>query len=122
MQTSPDAVTQFEDSLNVSAKPWTDLADDAVVSELMAGFFQWDEPFVLAFVDQKSFLEDMRQCSPETARYCSPLLVNAICALRSVRNWKQHDHPTEAWKIFQLTLLGEAHLKTRQGLWTRKRA
>ncbi|OHW97528.1 C6 transcription factor [Colletotrichum incanum] len=83
MQTSPDAVHHFEHSLNVPAKPWTELADDAVVSELMAGFFQWDEPFLLVFVDEKSFLEDMRQCSPETARYCSPLLVNAICALRS---------------------------------------
>lgn len=71
--------------LKVPAKPWTDLANDGLVSELITSFFTWDEPFLLAFVDQESFLEDMRKCSPETTIYCSPLLVNAICALRCVR-------------------------------------
>ncbi|KAL0940087.1 Nitrogen assimilation transcription factor nirA 5 [Colletotrichum truncatum] len=69
--------------LKVPARPWTTLANDGVVSELITGFFKWDEPFILAFVDREAFLEDMRGCLPETAKYCSSLLVNAICALRS---------------------------------------
>ncbi|TDZ14670.1 Nitrogen assimilation transcription factor nit-4 [Colletotrichum orbiculare MAFF 240422] len=69
--------------LTVPASPWTTLANDGVVSELMASFFAWDEPFYLAFVDRESFLEDMRHASAETAEFCSPALVNAICALRS---------------------------------------
>ncbi|OHX00914.1 C6 transcription factor, partial [Colletotrichum incanum] len=85
MLTNPDGADRSAGLLKVPAKPWTDLANDSIVSELITGFFQWDEPALLAFVDQKSFLEDMRQSSLETARYCSPLLVNAICALRSVR-------------------------------------
>ncbi|TEA21429.1 Exoglucanase 1 [Colletotrichum sidae] len=69
--------------LTVPASPWTTLANDGVVSELMASFFAWDEPFYLAFVDRESFLEDMRHASAETTEFCSPALVNAICALRS---------------------------------------
>ncbi|KAF6806544.1 Nitrogen assimilation transcription factor nirA 5 [Colletotrichum sojae] len=70
-------------TIRVPARPWTTLANDGVVSELVAAFFLWDEPFLLAFVDRDAFLEDMQDASPETASYCSPLLVNAICALRS---------------------------------------
>ncbi|CAI0641093.1 unnamed protein product [Colletotrichum noveboracense] len=71
--------------LVVPARPWTTLANDDVVSDLITSFFLLDATFFLAFVEQEAFLEDMRSCSPETARYCSPILVNAICALRSVR-------------------------------------
>ncbi|KAF4431305.1 Nitrogen assimilation transcription factor nit-4 [Colletotrichum fructicola Nara gc5] len=52
-------------------------------SHLITSFFLWEAPFFLPFVDQQTFLDDMRGCSPEMATYCSPLLVHAICALRS---------------------------------------
>lgn len=71
--------------LLVPARPWTTLANDDVVSDLITSFFLLDATFFLAFVEQEAFLEDMRSCSPKTARYCSPVLVNAICALRCVR-------------------------------------
>ncbi|KAF3800118.1 hypothetical protein GCG54_00015497 [Colletotrichum gloeosporioides] len=83
-----ETAAEREDNLPVSdfkvpAKPWTNLSNDIIVSDLITGFFLWEAPFFLPFVDQQTFLDDMRRRSPETATYCSPLLVNAICALRS---------------------------------------
>jgi hypothetical protein len=68
----------------VSARPWTLVAGDGVVSELISSFFKWDDAFFAPFIDREAFLVDMRSNDPTHARYCSPLLVNAICASRSV--------------------------------------
>lgn len=70
--------------LKVNAQPWTTIAGNGLVSELLSSFFAYDNRFYLSFVDQGCFLEDMQSGDTATAEYCSPLLVNAICALRCV--------------------------------------
>lgn len=71
-------------SIKVHARPWTRVAGDGVVSELISSFFAYDNGFYLSFVDQESFLEDMQAGDVSNAEFCSSLLVNAICALRCV--------------------------------------
>ena len=70
--------------LQVPAEPWTSVAGDALVSHLVSAFFKWDGPFACSFIDQKLFLRDMRHGSQANSRFCSPLLLNSLCALRSV--------------------------------------
>ncbi len=70
--------------LKVSAQPWTSVAGDALVSHLVSAFFKWDSPFVCSFIDQELFLRDMQHGSQANNQFCSPLLVNSLCALRSV--------------------------------------
>jgi len=70
--------------IKVRAYPWTTVAGDGLVSSLISSFFAWDNPFFYSFVDQECFLEDMKQRDPLKAVFCSPLLVNAICAMRAV--------------------------------------
>jgi hypothetical protein len=71
--------------LRVPARPWTSIAGDGIVSELTSSFIALDSPFLFAFIDRDCFLDDMRAATPDAAKYCSPVLVNAICSLRSVR-------------------------------------
>jgi hypothetical protein len=68
----------------VPSSPWTAIAGDGLVSELISSFFKWDDPFFYPFLDRDCFLEDMRKQNTKTAKYCSPFLVNAICAVRCV--------------------------------------
>lgn len=71
-------------SLRVSARPWTLVAGDGIVSDLISSFFQRDDAFFFPSIDRDAFLEDMRSNDPSKSKYCSPLLVNAICTSRSV--------------------------------------
>lgn len=73
-------------AIKVRARPWTKVAGDGLVSELISSFFAYDNGFYLSFVDQESFLDDMQTGDVETSEFCSPLLVHAICALRCVSN------------------------------------
>ena len=73
-----------QSSIKVRARPWTRVAGDGLVSELISSFFAYDNGFYLSFVDQESFLDDMLLGDVDNAEFCSPLLVNAICALRCV--------------------------------------
>lgn len=73
-----------QSSIKVHARPWTRIAGDGLVSELISSFFAYDNGFYLSFVDQESFLEDMQAGDVAKADFCSSLLVNAICALRCV--------------------------------------
>lgn len=66
----------------VSARPWTTVAGDGLVSDLVSAFFVWDDAFFFPFIDREAFLSDMRSGDVENAKYCSPFLVNAICASR----------------------------------------
>jgi hypothetical protein len=68
----------------VPSRPWTAVAGDGLVSELISSFFKWDDPFFYPFLDQEYFLHDMRNMDPKAAKHCSPFLVNAICAVRCV--------------------------------------
>jgi len=69
-------------AIKVRARPWTRVAGDGLVSELMASFFAYDNGFYLSFIDQECFLDDMQAGDVGNAEFCSSLLVNAMCALR----------------------------------------
>lgn len=73
-----------ESTFRVNARPWTVVAGDGIVSELITSFFTWDDAFFYPFIHRRAFLDDMRQNNIDTAKYCSPFLVNAICATRCV--------------------------------------
>jgi hypothetical protein len=79
-----DVAAMSKSTFQVHARPWTTLADDGLVSELLSSFFASDGCFYLSFVDQQYFLDDMEAGDIDMAKLCSPLLVNAICALRCV--------------------------------------
>ena len=79
-----DVAALSKSTFQVHARPWTTLANDGLVSELLSSFFASDGCFYLSFVDQQYFLNDMEAGDIDKAKFCSPLLVNAICALRCV--------------------------------------
>jgi hypothetical protein len=72
--------------IKVHARPWTIVADDGIVSELISGFFEVDHLYYIPAIDRDTFLDDMEKANIREAKYCSPLLVNAICAYRCVSN------------------------------------
>ncbi|KAH7187276.1 putative C6 transcription factor [Fusarium oxysporum] len=74
--------TLSESPIRVHAKPWTAVAGDGLVSQLISSFFTWDDAFFYPFIDLQAFLKDMNSGDVKKARYCSPFLVNAICASR----------------------------------------
>ena len=80
-----DANALQQSSLKAAARPWTVIAGDGVVSELVSIFFAIEQPFISIFVDKTCFLRDMRSGTMRGAKLCSPFLVNAICAYASVR-------------------------------------
>jgi hypothetical protein len=88
--TLPSTLESFDldalstNNLKLQAQPWTTVAGDGLVSELLSSFFAQDNWFYLSFVDQGSFLHDMQADDIGKAGFCSPLLVNAMCALRCV--------------------------------------
>ncbi|KAI1810598.1 putative C6 transcription factor [Poronia punctata] len=112
--------------IKVSARAWTGVAGDGIVSELISSWFKWDNPFLYAFIDREGFLKDLRAADPKSAVYCSPFLVNAICAYRSyfsdtvdaarrITNQDLREHFfVEAHKQYDYA---SAPLPTIQGLW-----
>jgi hypothetical protein len=76
--------TLANNAIRVHARPWTILAGNDLVSELISAFFTHDHCFRIPFVDEICFLNDMRAGDICKAKFCSPFLVNAICALRCV--------------------------------------
>ncbi|KAK5991212.1 Notoamide biosynthesis transcriptional activator notL'-like protein [Cladobotryum mycophilum] len=68
--------------LRVHARPWTIVAGDGIVSDLISSFFLWDDAFAYPFIDREAFLEDMKLGDIDRAKYCSPFLVNAVYASR----------------------------------------
>ncbi|KAF4925805.1 Nitrogen assimilation transcription factor nit-4 [Colletotrichum viniferum] len=86
-------------------------------ADQITSFFLLDATFFLAFVEQEAFLEDMRSCSPETARYCSPVLVNAICALRSHSSKRAKEFGLQIGRDMQSLFFDEAqrHLYLEAG-------
>ena len=81
-----DDLALAESRFALNAMPWTRIAPSGLVSYLLSSFFTHDSPLFLPFVDEELFLADYRKDDPATARFCSPLLVNAICAHRAVSN------------------------------------
>jgi len=83
----PENAVLYLWNCNTPAHSWTTVTDDAeLVAALCTQFFMWEQPFY-NYINRSAFLEDM--CSngpgsdsdPETREFCSPALVNAICAL-----------------------------------------
>lgn len=70
--------------VKVQAYPWTTVAGDEVVSEILSQFFIDERPLALPIVNYEKFVREMKACDPLTATCCTPLLVNAICAQQCV--------------------------------------
>lgn len=64
---------------------WTNVANAEVVAHLIDIFFSSDHAFPMAFIDKECFMADMQRQSRQGSKYCSQLLVNAICAVSCVR-------------------------------------
>jgi hypothetical protein len=71
-------------SIAVPALPWTVVANDEVVSELLSQYFTYDYLYVFPPIPRHIFVDEMKLGNIVTAVYCSPLLVNAICAQQCV--------------------------------------
>lgn len=84
-----EAESLQETKLRLPARPWTTVAGDGIVSGLVSRFFDIDQPFFCVMVDHSALISDMRAPDTAVARYCSPMLVNAICALGAVSNLVQ---------------------------------
>lgn len=67
-------------AFSVPAEPWTNLTtDDALVSHLVTVFLNYSSVH-WRYVEEDLFLRSM-QSGNISSDYCSPFLVNAICAL-----------------------------------------
>ncbi|PHH93301.1 hypothetical protein CDD83_8000 [Cordyceps sp. RAO-2017] len=99
--------------LKVPARPWTIVVSDGLVSDLISSFFRWDDAFFFPFIDQDAFLRDMRGGDVDGATYCSPLLVNAICASRFFTS-----RAAKAYGRVSGEDLGAAFLNEAKKLWS----
>ncbi|KHO00658.1 uncharacterized protein MAM_01436 [Metarhizium album ARSEF 1941] len=69
--------------IKVPARPWTMVVGDGLVSELVTNLFNFDGTYLFPALDKDAFIEDMRSGDVKRSTYCTPLLVNAICAVQS---------------------------------------
>jgi len=85
----PENAVMYLWNCNTPAHTWTTVTDDAdLVASLCTQFFMWEQPFY-NYINRSAFLEDMCSVGPGsdgdaetwTREFCSPCLVNAICAL-----------------------------------------
>lgn len=77
-----DAESSRWSPLKLRARPWTTVAGDGVVSELISKFFAWDGAYMLPFIDRICFIRDMKTGDIARSQFCSPFLVSAICTLQ----------------------------------------
>lgn len=65
------------------AKQWTSVAvSDDAIAHLISLFFTWEQP-LHQYITMPPFLADLKEPDPDPTtpkEFCSPLLVNAICA------------------------------------------
>ncbi|QUC22239.1 uncharacterized protein UV8b_06480 [Ustilaginoidea virens] len=66
--------------VQLQAYPWTSIAPDDVVSNLIAQYFILERSILFPVVHYESFTNEMKNGDIASATCCSPLLVNAICA------------------------------------------
>lgn len=71
-------------AIQVPARPWTVVVGDGLVSELITNLFSLNGTYFYPIFNQTAFIEDMRSGNIDGPGYCTPLLVNAICAVESV--------------------------------------
>jgi len=86
---SLDAQALTQAKIKVPARPWTAVAGDGMVSHLISSFFEFEQPFLMHHIDARVFLIEMVEGDASSAEFCTPLLVNAICALSLVRDLLQ---------------------------------
>jgi hypothetical protein len=79
-----ESSTPASSGMRVAARPWATPANDGLVSKLISTFFAYDHRSHILFIEQECFLAEMLVGDITRARFCSPFLVNAICALRCV--------------------------------------
>ncbi|KAI1170404.1 putative C6 transcription factor [Nemania sp. FL0916] len=112
--------------IKVPGRPWTSVAGDGIVSELVSSWFRWEHPFLYPFIDRDAFIHEMRQADPDTAKHCSPFLVNVICSMRSFFSGNVQTAARITQKNMSEAFLHEAmrlydhglpSLPTIQGLW-----
>ncbi|KAI1424240.1 putative C6 transcription factor [Xylaria sp. FL1777] len=112
--------------IKVPARPWTTVAGDGIVSELISAWFKWDNTFLYPFIDRECFTKDICVADPVNATYCSPFLVNTICAYRSYfsdtvdtaeRITKQNMREQFLAESIKHSDHGTPTLPTIQGLW-----
>ncbi|KAF2757881.1 hypothetical protein EJ05DRAFT_538168 [Pseudovirgaria hyperparasitica] len=132
--TSPDTPSQDSDeadvksAIQVPARPWTSVATDEVVSELITAWFAWEDTTLFSYITLDLFVADMKAGDPESATYCSPFLVNAICAAKASMDKPAADAASEStWKLSERFLAaakehlelqcGRASLPTIHGLY-----
>lgn len=71
--------------IKVKAWPWTIVAGDGIVSELVNLVLTHESLVLFCFIDKESFLADMyRPEESMSTPFCSPLLVNIMCAFGTV--------------------------------------
>jgi hypothetical protein len=70
--------------IQIQALPWSVVATDQVVSELISRYFTFDYLYVFPPIPRSTFVNEMRLGDVDAAGSCSPLLVNAICAQQCV--------------------------------------
>lgn len=70
--------------IRVPARPWTAVAGDELVSELIDTCLNRDGAFILPYIDKDILVAEMISGSTEDAKFCSPALVNALCSLGAV--------------------------------------
>lgn len=80
-----DASALRDATVKVPARPWTTVAGDGIVSHLISQFFDLEHPTIMHHIDHETFIHEMTNADASTAEYCTPLLVNAICAQGTVR-------------------------------------
>lgn len=69
----------------VPARPWTEVTDDNdFVSHLVSLYFTWDHPCA-QFLDQGIFIDHMTR-GDAGSQFCTPLLVNSLLSMASVRD------------------------------------
>ncbi|KAF2752549.1 hypothetical protein EJ05DRAFT_481196, partial [Pseudovirgaria hyperparasitica] len=118
----------IKSATQVPAQPWTSVATDEVVSELITAWFAWEDTTLFSYITLDLFVADMKASDPERATFCSPFLVNAICAAKASMDKPAADATSEStWELSERFLAaakehlelqcGRASLPTIHGLY-----
>lgn len=101
--------------ISVPAQPWTKLTnDDALVSHLMTVFLNYNNVY-WRYVEEDIFVRSMQRGRPD--EFCSPLLVNAICAMACLSS----EHSAAFLRPDDLMSRGEHFHKEALRLWILER-
>jgi hypothetical protein len=104
-----------KNAISMRAQPWTKLTtDDAFVSHLVTVFLNYNNVY-WRYVEEDLFLHGMQRGLP--SEFCSPFLVNAICALACLSS----DHSAAFLRPEDLMSRGEHFHKEALRLWILER-